>query len=293
MYLSCLLIDVGDNPDQPRPGRLWLRNLYYVHQRLCMAFPTTWQKENDPKFLKPYQPCGFHDPRPERCTIPATGPRPCVVSDAERPIHVARDADHNFLFRIDPQPGGSPVILVQSALKPNWDYAFQNASYLLACPSEVKEFEPDFQPGQSLRFRLVANPIKRLTKNSLERDGQPVAEKWVGKRIPVPADQLYEWLTRQAAPAGFSLLKESTTILPGYIYFRKHGNQREEESEGKQKDTGHRLRSVRYDGILHVTDTVRFRQALIEGIGPGKAFGFGLLSVAPLRGERREVGGET
>ncbi len=40
MYLSSLLIDVGDNPDRPRPGRLWLRNLYHVHQRLCMAFPS-------------------------------------------------------------------------------------------------------------------------------------------------------------------------------------------------------------------------------------------------------------
>ena len=50
MYLSCLLIDVGDNPDRPRPGRLWLRNLYHVHQRLCMAFPSarkTRTSDND------------------------------------------------------------------------------------------------------------------------------------------------------------------------------------------------------------------------------------------------------
>ncbi len=59
MYLSLLLIDVGNNPDRPRPGRLWLRNVYHVHQRLCMAFPTDQQRACDPGFLRPYAPDGF------------------------------------------------------------------------------------------------------------------------------------------------------------------------------------------------------------------------------------------
>ena len=50
MYLSCLLIDVGDDPDRPRPGRTWLRNIYHVHQRLCMAFPSRERMEADPPF---------------------------------------------------------------------------------------------------------------------------------------------------------------------------------------------------------------------------------------------------
>ena len=59
MYLSCLLINVGDNPDHPRPGRLWLRNLYHVHQRLCMAFPSASRKADDPDFLRPFKPEDF------------------------------------------------------------------------------------------------------------------------------------------------------------------------------------------------------------------------------------------
>lgn len=46
---------------------------------------------------------------------------------------------------------------------------------------------------------------------------------------------------------------------------------------------GQRLRSVRYDGTLSVTDPVKFHQTLCSGIGPAKAFGFGLLSIAPAR----------
>lgn len=250
MYLSYLLIDLGDNPDRPRPGRLWLRNLYHVHQRLCMAFPSDARRSEDPGFLKPYQPGDF----------------------AQGHVHTSRKDHAGFLFRIDPQPGGRVVILVQSAVKPDWDYAFHNADYLLAAPPEVKSFDPGFANGEKLRFRLTANPTKRLSRNSRERDGQPVAERWVGKRVPVPADQFLEWIATRGEKGGFSVDNGSTTVQPGYIYVSKAGY-----------GDGERLRSVRYDGILTITDPERFRETLVRGIGPGKAFGFGLLSVAPVK----------
>src|SRR3990170_2178685 len=110
MYLSCLLIDLGGNPDRPRPGRLWLRNLYHVHQRLCMAFPSASRTSDDPDYLKPFKPEDF----------------------GREQVHVPRGSDAGFLFRIDPRSGGRVVILVQSAVKPDWDYAFRNAAHLLA-----------------------------------------------------------------------------------------------------------------------------------------------------------------
>ncbi len=275
MYLSCLLIDVGSNPDRPRPGRLWLRNLYRVHQRLCMAFPSPVRKKCDPDFLAPYAPDDF----PEQRHL-ADKNKAEVEPDVLKQVHSKRSPDSGFLFRIDSQtrceahrdrdnPGARVVILVQSALEPYWEYAFHNASYLLAAPAQTKQFDPCFMVGQRLRFRLVANPIRRLSKHSLGADGQPI-QKGIGKRVPVPANQLFDWLTRRAEPAGFSVASDSVTIQPGYIYMNKTRN-----------NVGIRLRSVRYDGVLNVTDPKRLREAMIEGIGPGKAFGFGLLSVAP------------
>ncbi|HOQ06052.1 MAG TPA: type I-E CRISPR-associated protein Cas6/Cse3/CasE [Anaerohalosphaeraceae bacterium] len=243
MYLSCLLINVGDNPDRPRPGRLWLRNRYHVHQRLCMAFPSASRKIDDVHFLKPFKPDEFGNGQ----------------------IHVARTVDSGFLFRIDPLPSGRAAIIVQSALKPDWDYAFHNAMYLLAGPPEVKRFEPHFRPNQWLRFRLAANPTRRLSKHS------PDAKKEsVGKRVPVPTEKLIDWLARRAESAGFLIKQETVTLQLGYIYMNKH-------------DKGQRLRSVLFDGLLQVTDPDAFRQTLIRGIGSGKAFGFGLLSVAPVQ----------
>jgi CRISPR system Cascade subunit CasE len=197
---------------------------------------------DDVDFLRPFKPEDF-------------GPQQ---------VHVARAADAGFLFRIDPRPGGRVVILVQSAVKPDWNYAFRNAGYLLAAPPEVKSFDPCFSEEQHLRFRLVANPTRKIDTKS-----GPDGRRRNGKRVQVPTDQFHEWLARRAEPAGFSIDKNSTTVQPAYIYVNK-----------TQGGYGQRLRSVRYDGILKITDPARFRETLVHGIGPGKAFGFGLLSVA-------------
>ncbi|MBL3592457.1 MAG: type I-E CRISPR-associated protein Cas6/Cse3/CasE [Synergistaceae bacterium] len=241
MFRSCLLIDVGDNPDRPRPGRLWLRNRYHVHQRLCMAFPSASRKAEDEDFLTPFRPDEFGNGQ----------------------VHVERAMDSGFLFRIDPLPNGRAVIIVQSAIEPDWGYAFHNANYLLAAPPEVKPFEPRFWQDQCLRFRLAANPTRRLSKHSPD-----VKKESIGKRVPVPTDQLIGWLVRRAGSAGFFIKQDATTLQPGYIYMKKNGK-------------GQRLRSVLFDGLLRITDPDAFRQTLVRGIGSGKAFGFGLLSVAP------------
>ena len=38
--------------------------------------------------------------------------------------------------------------------------------------------------------------------------------------------------------------------------------------------------AVIFEGVLQVTDAEKFRESLKTGIGTGKAYGFGLMSVA-------------
>ncbi len=242
MYHSCLLIDIGTNPDRPRPGRLWLRNRYHVHQRLCMAFPSSFRKTEDVEFLKPFKPDDF----------------------GKGHVRVERAVDSGFLFRIDSLPNGRALILIQSAEKPDWGFAFHNANYLLAAPPTVEQFEPRLSKGQYLRFRLEANPTRRLSKNSPD-----AKEESIGKRVPVPTDQLIDWLASRAETAGFFLNRDITNLQTGYVYINKNGN-------------GQSLRSAIFEGSLRVTEPDVFRCTIIRGIGSAKAFGFGLLSVAPV-----------
>jgi len=251
MYHSTLLVNVGDNPDQPRPGRLWLRNAYRVHQRLCMAFQTEAKKKADPDFLNPYNPTKDLDQ--QQVHVPRYDPK--------------RNVTAGFLYRIDPHPGGSVAIVVQSTQRPDWNYAFHNAPSLLAADPEVKPFNPEFSKEQLLRFRLQANPTKKIV--AMTERGEI---KRNGKRIPVKYDELNDWLTRHATAGGFSLDEESIGVQTGYVYIN-------DSHEGK----GRRVFSTRYEGTLTVTDPERFYQTITGGIGPSKCFGFGLLSVAPVR----------
>lgn len=234
MFLSCLLVNVGADPDRPRPGRLWLNNIYRVHQRLSMAFPSDARRSEDPDFLDPFDPADF-------------GQR-----------DVARGSDAGFLFRVDTPAGGNPVILVQSVVEPDWDYAFANAMHLLAAPPQVKAFEPVFAPGQSLQFRLRANP-------TVKRDG---------KRLGLFDEASQEqWLARKAETGGFRVL--SCRIM-------REGMRNAYKGRGEQAAKVTHF-AVRFDGILEVTEADRFLESVKAGIGSAKAFGFGLLSLAPAR----------
>jgi CRISPR system Cascade subunit CasE len=300
MFLSTLLIDVGRNPDRLRPGRLWLRNVYRVHQRLCMAFPSKERKDKDKHFLEPYSPDDF----PESRHI-ADMKVDKIGKEKLDHVHSPRNSNTGFLFRIDPQPVGNAVILVLSAIKPDWDYAFHNADHFLAAPPQTKEYNPSFTVGQRFKFRLTANPTKKISTIPKQRwiamsqEEQDEVKTRHGKRVPVPSsreinewraghpeedprifihEKLIEWLSRwrpmkggRPADSGFAIDPKSTLVQPGYVYMNKEG-----------KGQGKRLRLARYNGSLTVTDPDAFIQTLISGIGPAKAFGFGLLSIAPM-----------
>lgn len=244
MYWSQLVINVGEDPTRYRPARQWLRNAYRVHQRLCMAFPKHGIKYADPDFLAPFDPgCFVHD--------------------------VKRTEDSGFLFRVEPTR--PTVILVQSSVCPDWEYAFHNAEHLLREKRITSHELVDLKlvPGKRLSFRLLANPTKRLREASVRPDGDLVQDTWVGKRVPVADERLEQWLTRRAANAGFLVREEFTTVHPGYVYWNKTRDPKKSQH----------LRSVRYDGVLEIIEPKKLCNALMSGIGPAKSFGFGLLSV--------------
>lgn len=115
-----------------------------------------------------------------------------------------------------------------------------------------------------MRFRLLANATRKIdTKTG------PDGRRRKGKRVPVRPERVLDWLLERAREAGFELDAGSVTVQTGYVGFRhpllKAAN----------------LFAARYDGLLTVTDPARFRAAVQGGIGPAKAFGFGLLTVWP------------
>ena len=77
----------------------------------------------------------------------------------------AHRARHGVLFRVeDATPRGVPV-LVQSATLPDWTRLAPGYALRTDGP---KPFAPTLADGQRLRFRLVANPVKRIREEGRE-----------------------------------------------------------------------------------------------------------------------------
>src|SRR6516164_725606 len=140
MFLSLLHVNVSDDPARPQPGRLWLGNVYRVHQRLWMAFPDHARRAQDPFFLGTWNGPGLPEPKPKR-------------------------GEAGFLFRIERD--GAARILVQSVQAPDWKYAFQNAPYLLS-KVETREFKPMARNNELYLFRLLANVVCRKNQRYAE-----------------------------------------------------------------------------------------------------------------------------
>ncbi len=250
MYLSHLLIDVGDDPDRPRPGRKWLRNIYHVHQRLSMAFPTPEKRRVDADFLKPFCPGAFQKAR--------------------------------FLFRVERGSADAATrsVLVLSDMIPDWGYAFSNAgrNVLLAGPCQCREYDPGIEPQRRLRFRILVNPSQksgthRRATDKVDRRGQAKSQ---GKRLAIrwtekqrPDEVIVPWFERKVS-AAFSV-ETCELVTLGWVAGYRPKDERTM-----------RFRSALLEGELRVKDADAFRHALTNGIGHAKAFGFGLLSVAPV-----------
>lgn len=175
---------------------------------------------------------------------------------------------YKVLYRLETNEStGGLTLYVQSAAEPDWDalpdgYVVRDGDEEVRTKSVAAAFA-SIKTGQRLRFRLRANPTRKIDTKTLA-DGL----RRHGRRVPVRGDQeQLEWLRRQGERRGFALTRVGITASGSSELHRSTRNKRT-------------FQGVLYDGTLVVTDAEAFGTALVDGIGPGKAFGFGLLSIA-------------
>ncbi|NLO07862.1 MAG: type I-E CRISPR-associated protein Cas6/Cse3/CasE [candidate division WS1 bacterium] len=164
--------------------------------------------------------------------------------------------DDRILYRVDVERRtGVATVLVQSLTEPDWS-VLPDDRYLLE-PADSKPIAPGVSEGQLLSFRLRANPVKR-EKESGRRQGL------------LQEEEQRAWLERQGERSGFRVVR-CHVIPEGLQEFLRRSN-------GDERKVT--LLSVRFEGLLQVTDPDALGAAVRDGIGPAKAFGFGLLSLA-------------
>jgi CRISPR system Cascade subunit CasE len=200
-------------------------------------------------------------------------------------------AEFGVLFRVEPMttPPYVPV-LVQSRVEPKWQFE-TDAVVRVEGPKPLSALLDGICAGRRYRFRLRANPTRRVhARATLDADPakgrmRPEKTEAEGKRVELTreADQV-AWLERQARRAGFGIVSvrrlpdwpDAKPDLPSLVTAPAS------RTRGERHGARLTLASVVFEGALEVTDPEAFRTAVQSGVGPGKAFGCGLLSVAPI-----------
>ncbi len=175
--------------------------------------------------------------------------------------HAFPDRDgqsRDFLTRLDEIDGGFRLLLLSATppSRPDW------------CPEpawQSKAVADSFFTHPAYRFSLVANPTKKVKS---DRHGNLLKNS---RRVPlVQREALLDWLQRKAELHGFTIDPAAIRTAP-----------RPRQPFIKKGAAGLHA-ATQFSGTLQVTDAGKFRQAALNGIGPAKAFGFGLLCLSPL-----------
>jgi CRISPR system Cascade subunit CasE len=199
-------------------------------------------------------------------------------------------AELGVLYRIDGGGRrGQLNLLVQSRTVPDWTklpdgYLLETGGHPAnpACKA-IDDAYGRIEQGRSFVFRLRANPTKRI-----KAGGDAAHPSGASKRVDLRSEEdRLSWLKRKGEQGGFQVLSvranpdapevANARVVPGerVLGWRERGG-----GDGRQRMT---FGSVLFEGVLRVTDAAQFRTTLASGIGSGKAYGFGLLSIAAPR----------
>jgi CRISPR system Cascade subunit CasE len=167
---------------------------------------------------------------------------------------------------LDDKPRGAQLLIISPTEPTRPDWLTDQDEW------ETKVIPPTFFQTRRYRFQLHANPtVKRVVRDAAGN------RKKNGKRESIKGEAaLRAWLQRKGESGGFFVPETvPLEIFSDVSHFSK-------KSKTAQPMNGTHG-TVDISGILEVTDSQLFlQQTFTKGIGSAKAFGFGLLVLAPI-----------
>ncbi|MEV0537904.1 type I-E CRISPR-associated protein Cas6/Cse3/CasE [Kitasatospora sp. NPDC050463] len=188
------------------------------------------------------------------------------------------------LWRVDHNAPAEVLLYVVSPSRPDLTHLVEQAGWPAAAATGTAGWQTyNYAPflerldkGTCWNFRLAANPVHHVRV----KDGTPT------KRTAhiTPRHQM-QWLLQRQEAGGFRI-----TTKPLDRRHTEHGDEHQ-LAVHSQRNTAFTKRgaagrvtltTVTFDGRLEVTDPDALRGVLIGGLGKAKAYGCGLLTLAPL-----------
>lgn len=176
---------------------------------------------------------------------------------------VAHSERSRILWRLDKADHHSRLYLV-SAAKPDLTHVVEQAGWMTS-PQQTGDygrFLESLGDGQEWAFRLTANPTHavRSPEGRSRRMGH------------VTVDQQIAWLLSRASDRGFEVVHKGEGEVN--LLVRERAVVQFRRGSGQVT-----LSKATFDGQLRIVDVNRFRNTLVSGIGPSKAYGCGLMTL--------------
>ena len=147
-------------------------------------------------------------------------------------------------------------IYVQSIASPKWE-RIEKSGYRCTRMQDISTILEKLKRNTVLRFSLLACPTKKVKGDG--KNSQRVLLRGTEERL--------DWLRREGEKHGFVLLEA-------------HEAAKEQKLSGKKASGEFYLSGVPFEGVLQIINEAAFQDAFKQGIGPEKAYGFGMLMLS-------------
>ena len=175
-------------------------------------------------------------------------------------------ASMGVLYRVEHDNAGGLRILIQSHLAPSGE-RLPDSYGELASPIILKGLLGTLSHGTRVTYRITGNPTKRAFGDD---PNNPHSRLKKGDLVSLTGEKAEEWWIRRAETAGLRLHSLTARPLPDLV----------SRSDRRRPLT---VRAVQFDGTATITNPEAVKQAVTDGIGRGRAYGCGLLSMLPER----------
>ncbi|MFF2353451.1 type I-E CRISPR-associated protein Cas6/Cse3/CasE [Kitasatospora sp. NPDC058115] len=215
-----------------------------------------------------------------------------------------------ILWRLDADHPRRPMLLVLTPSKPDWTHIVEQAGWPDADGEHyaIRDYSPllaQLAVGREFAFRLKASPVQNTSKPDKASPHRTKTEAELRHRsyrmAHRTAAQQLTWFLERTTRWGFTIpeartddpapgLEPSVADAPADAQ-----SAREVRITDRSRSTftkpGTRtpvtLTTATFEGRLRVSDPGLLHGALLGGIGPSKAYGCGLLTLAPLQAGAR------
>lgn len=177
------------------------------------------------------------------------------------------NSDGRVLWRLDQQKHQALLYLV-SPTQPDLTHLVESVGWPATQTWATRHYTPFLEAlakGDLWAFRLTANPVSSRRKTPDSPRTQRFAQVTVAQQT--------DWLLTRAQRHGF-------TIVTGTHDEPDVAVRRRQTLKFSRQGRTVTLATAVFEGRLEITDAELLRQSLVQGIGPAKGYGCGLLTLA-------------